>query len=234
MTDVRRLTKAGIHKFSVYLQACRDGGREPPPYALLTDHLTSEPCHVSVPFSQPAFSDRYHFGAWLLDALSPFDATALSRDAGIWSWIGLYFFDQTCPAQLDGKRVPGEDARHILPATYNYRKYYRHLAREAWLSVRVSGEAIEPLLQGRLDRRGDVLEQLSSRLELFGNPNVMATAVKLYVDSNGKPTKLANSKKGGSPRRLAALARQLALTYDLRSSSPNQVLGLLPAEFRKD
>jgi hypothetical protein len=233
MTEVRRLTKAGINKFSAYLQSCRDGGRESPPFNLLTDHLTSEPYPVSVSLARPAFADRYHFGRWLLDALSPIDATVLSRDAGIWSWIGLYYFDQTCPAHSDGKRVPGEDARHILPSTYNYRKYYRHLAREAWLSVRVSGEDIKPLLQGRLDRRGDVLEQLSSRLELFGNPKVMATAVKLYVDATGKPTKLANSKRGGSPRRLATLARQLAVTYDLRSSSPEQVLGLLPAEFGK-
>jgi hypothetical protein len=232
MTEVRRLTKAGTHRFAAYLQACREGEKAPPPFELLTDSLTSEPCPVSAPLSQPTFTDRYHFGAWLLDTLSPFDNTALSRDAGIWSWIGLYFFNQTCPAQADGRRVPGEDARHILPSTYNYRKYYRHLAREAWLSVRIGGETIKPLLQGRLDRRGDVLEQLSSRMELFGNPKVMATAVKLYIDAGGKPTKLANSKKGGSPRRLATLARQLAVTYDLRSSSPDQVLGLLPDEFR--
>jgi hypothetical protein len=59
----------------------------------------------------------------------------------------------------------------------------------------------------------------------------MEAAVKLYVDAAGKQKKLASSKKGGSPRRLAALARQLALTYDLRSSSADQVVGLLPAEF---
>lgn len=90
---------------------------------------------------------------------------------------------------------------------------------------------MRPLLAGRLDRRGDLLEQLSSRMELFGNPQIMAAAVQLYVDGTGKHTKLASSKGGGSPRRLATLVRQLALTYDLRTSSPGQLLGLLPKEF---
>ena len=231
MDEIRRLTPAGIHQFSAYLQSCREGGKDMPPVALLIDPLASEACSVEAPVSKPVFADRYEFGDWLIKALAAFDATALSRDAGVWSWLGLYFFEQTCPARPDGTRAPGEDARHILPATYNYRKYYRHLAREAWLSLRVSGHAIKPLLTGRLDRRGDLLEQLSSRLDLFGNPRIMEAAVRLYVDQAGKHTKLASAKGGGSPRRLATLARQLALTYDLRSSSPEQLLGLLPGEF---
>jgi hypothetical protein len=228
MNEVRRLTPVGVQRFSAYLQACREGGTDAPPFELLTDPLASEACATVAPVIQMEFADRYEFGEWLLDTLAPFDATALSRDAGLWSWIGLRFFDQTSPARPDGSRKPGEDARHILPATYNYRKYYRHLAREAWLSARMHGVAIRPLLLGRLDTRGDVLEQLSSRLELFGNPAMMAAAVRLYVDALGKPTKLAAGKKGGSPRRLATLARQLTLTYDLRSTSPDQLISLLP------
>lgn len=231
MSEVRRLTAAGVHKFSAYLQSCREGSKEEPPFYLLTDPLTSEACAISAPVAPKTFTDRFEFGQWLLEALSPFDPTALSREAGVWSWLGLYFFDQTCPVRADGTRAPGEDARHILPATYNYRKYYRHLAREAWLAVRMHGLAIRPLFLGRLDKRGDVLEQLSSRLELFGNPGIMAAAVKLYVDGSGKQTKLAAGKGGGSPRRLATLARQLTLTYDLRRTSPDQLIGLLPQEF---
>lgn len=231
MSEVRRLTAAGIHKFSAYLKSCRDGETGEPPFHLLTDPLTSEACEVAASLAPKAFADRHDFGEWLLDALAPFDPTALSRDAGVWSWIGLYFFDQTCPKREDGTRTPGEDARHILPATYNYRKYYRHLAREAWLAVRMHGDVIKPLFLGQLDKRGDVLEQLSSRLELFGNPRIMSAAVKLYVNASGKPTKLAAGKKGGSPRRLATLVRQLALTYDLRSTSSDQLIGLLPHEF---
>ena len=52
-----------------------------------------------------------------------------------------------------------------------------------WLAVRVNGESVRPLLAGRLDRRGELLEQLSSRMELFGNPQKMAAAVQLYVDA---------------------------------------------------
>jgi hypothetical protein len=228
MNEVRRLTPVGVQKFATYLQACREGGKGPAPFELLTDPLASEACDVSAPIISKTFESRHEFGQWLLETLAPFEATALSRDPGLWSWIGLRFLDQTAPPRGDGGRTPGEDARHILPSTYNYRKYYRHLAREAWLAVRMHGEAIRPLFLGSLDKRGDVLEQLSSRLELFGNPAMMAAAVRLYVDSSGKQTKLASGKKGGSPRRLATLARQLTLTYDLRSTSPDQLISLLP------
>src|SRR5436190_59403 len=98
MTKLRRLTPAGMHSFSEYLKSCRDGGTEAPPFNLLDDVLASEALQADVIVSRPSFEDRYAFGVWLLVALSPLDMTALSRDAGIWSWLGLFFFDQTCPA----------------------------------------------------------------------------------------------------------------------------------------
>lgn len=231
MTELRRLTNLGQTRFSEYLQSLRSGGTEPTPFHLLTDSLTSEELAVSVEIDPPLFADRYAAGEWLRGSLKSLDETGLSRDHGVWSWLGLLMFDQTCPLRPDGTRRPGEDARHILPNTYNYRKYYRHLLREAWLAVRISGDVVKPLLAGALDTRGDLLEQLSSRIELFGNPKIMAAAVRLYVDEKGKHTKLASSKAGGSPRRLATIVAQLKLTYDLRGSSADQVIGLLPGEF---
>ena len=230
MTELRRLTPHGETKFKEYLTKLRNGEAIPPPFHLLSDSISSAPIDISIQLEESAFKTRYDFGQGLLTTLSPLDTTSLSRDHGIWSWIGLHFFDQTCPSKSDGTRNPGEDARHILPAVYNYRKFYRHLAREAWLAVRLNGAIVKPLLAGGLDRRGDLLEQLSSRIELFGNTSVMAAAVELYINSDGKQSKLASAKDGGSPRRLATLVRQLKLTYDLRSSSAAQLVGLLPPE----
>ncbi len=234
MTEVRRLTPLGEAKFAEYLQALREGDAQAPPTHLLSDSLTSEALNDPTEIELQQFSDRFALGQWLLQSLSTLDATSLSRDHGIWSWLGLLLFDQTCPVRDDGSRKPGEDARHILSSTYNYRKYYRHLVRETWLAVRVNGEIVRPLLSGPLDARGDLLEQLSSRIELFGNPKVMAAAVKLYTSTDGKQTKLASSKGGGSPRRLATLVSQLKLTYDLRGSSADHLLHLLPGEFTRN
>lgn len=231
MPELRRLTNLGQSRFAEYLASLRAGSADPIPLHLLTDNLASEPLDPPVLIEPPTFENRYAAGEWLRSTLQPLDATSLSRDHGLWSWLGLLLFEQTCPLRPDGSRRPGEDARHILPAAYNYRKYYRHLLREAWLAVRISGDAVKPLLSGSLDTRGDLLEQLSSRIELFGNPRIMAAAVRLYVDAGGKQTKLASSKAGGSPRRLATIVAQLKLTYDLRGSSTDQVVALLPGEF---
>jgi hypothetical protein len=99
------------------------------------------------------------------------------------------------------------------------------------VAVRITGEVVKPLLARSLDTRGDLLEQLSFRIELFGHPRIMATAERLNIDDKGRPTKLASSKAGGSPRRLATIVAQLKLTYDLRGASADQVIGLLPREF---
>ncbi len=100
------------------------------------------------------------------------------------------------------------------------------------MAVRINGEVVKPLLARSLDTRGDLLEQLGFRIELFGHPRIMATAERLNIDDKGRPTKLASSKAGGSPRRLATIVAQLKLTYDLRGGgSADQVIGLLPREF---
>jgi hypothetical protein len=61
---------------------------------------------------------------------------------------------------------------------------------------------------------------------------LIAAARKLYTDRyTGLPKRGAGAKGRGSPRRLALIANQLALTYDIREMPVESFLKLLPSEF---
>lgn len=233
MSDrIRVLTDRGIAQFAAYLAALREGSTTPPPFHLLTDPEASGDAETQAEIDRPEFGSRYELGVYLVKALSVFDQRLVSRNFGLWTWLALYYFDQTCPALADGRRNPMEDARHILPATYNWRKYYRHLVREAWLAVRMNGEIVRPLLAVDLFVRGDLIEQLSSRQPIISNPVIMGAVRELYVGrETGRLRRGTAGKAGGSPRRLVQVLDQLNLTFDLRASSPSQVVSLLPKEF---
>jgi hypothetical protein len=64
-------------------------------------------------------------------------------------------------------------------------------------------------------------------------PTLIAVARRLYTDPRtGRQRRGAGAKGKGSPRRLALIANQLALTYDIHNMSVDQFLGILPGEFR--
>jgi hypothetical protein len=235
MSDrIRILTDGGIENFRTYLQALRDGSTDPAPIALLTDPATSRAAESEGYAEQRKFSSRYEFGSHLEKVLSRFDQHLLSRNHALWNWLALYYFDQTCPVFGDGRREPGQDARHILPTVYDWRSYYRHLAREAWLAVRINGETVKPLLAGDLSSRGDLIEQCTSRQTIISNPVIMGAICRLYVDpETGRPRRGTGGKAGGSPRRLSLVLQQLDMTFDLRASTTGQVVSLLPDEFER-
>lgn len=62
--------------------------------------------------------------------------------------------------------------------------------------------------------------------------HLVGAARRLYTDKfTGRPTRGAGAKGSGSPRRLALIANQLALTYDIRDMPTENFLRLLPEEF---
>lgn len=246
MTDlVRRLANPGIAAFAAYLGHLREGVGTSLPTHLLMDPTTSEsmPLPMEItrqPHGRP-FESRYEFGKYLKEVLQGQDRRQISRDFGMWTWLALYFLDQLCPAEADGTRKPIADEAYILASTFKYDSYYRHLVRTPWLAVCEHGEHSKVLLipAGRptgnpLAQRGELIEQLAARQNLFGTPSIIEAAARMYFDaSRGRPKRGAGGAGAGSPRRLALVVQQFELTYDLRACTADQFLGLLPREFAR-
>jgi hypothetical protein len=237
--DVRRLLPSGAERFREFIAAARGGSAVSPPVELLHDPATSEPLGVGVRIENRKFSDRYEFGSYLLDALAVLERRQISRDAGLWTWLALYFVDQLCPPRSDGTREPLSDQAYVLPEKYNFRTYYRHLVRTPWLVCADHGEYARVLLipasdpaESPLSVRGEIVEQLASRQAVLGSRTIIRAVHEMYFDPvRGRPRRGAAGQKGGSPRRLALVLQQLDLTFDLNACSESRVIELLPREF---
>lgn len=241
MSDmVRVLNGDGITLFAQFLTNARLGTAGDVPRQLLNDSRFSSPAAVEARVENRAFENRYIFGRYLYDVLGGVRRSVISRDHGLWTWLALYYFDTLCPAAADGSRKVLRQEAYVLPSRPDYARYYRHLVRTPWLAVALHGEAARVLLispgkpgASSLSRRGELIEQLASRQNIFGNGTIVSAADMLYFDpAAGRPRRGSGGAGPGSPRRLATVVDQLELTYDLRNCTPERFLALLPAEFR--
>jgi len=114
-----------VEAASQYLDQLKAAPTTPPPMWLLTDEVASEAVADVEVLDQP-FATRFDAANYLQELLSAANINKVDRDAGLWSWLTLLFFDQVCPLGKAGERDAGETARYI-PALDLSRRYYRHL-----------------------------------------------------------------------------------------------------------
>jgi hypothetical protein len=226
-------TNEGISAFSKWL---RSGAPGNVPDDLLIDPAFSIPLCETDLLVKERFPDRYSFGCRLAQLLSTFDSRAISYNRALWSWLAAWYFDQLCEINGSGQRILRKEYVYI---PNDERHYYRHLVRTPWYVVSQHGETAKFLLISRrsddpapLSRQSDLLDALAARQFVIASPTLVGAAQRLYTDRfTGRPTRGAGAKGSGSPRRLALIANQLALTYDIRDMPTENFLKLLPEEF---
>jgi len=234
MPAIRALNADGISRFSGYLAALRADPAKSPPTDLLTDGRYSDPFNPETTIEARSFDSAYEIGMYMVEALAGCEDRLISRNHGMWSWLALFYFDQLCKSDASGNRKPLEDAVYVLEERFSFRRYYRHAIRTPWMAVKEHGEYAKVLLltSGK-GIRTDINEQLGAYQHLFANKTIIASAYAMYFDATQqRPRRGAGGKGGGSARRLASIARQLELTYDLQECTPAKFLALLPREFK--
>jgi len=226
-------TSEGIAAFSKWL---RSGAPDNVPNDLLVDPVFSTPMCETELLTKERFPDRYSFGCRLVQLLSSFDSHTISYKRMLWSWLAAWYFDQLCESDGSGKRML---RREYVYVPQNERYYYRHLVRTPWYIVSQHGEAAKFLListrnddPAPLSRQSALLDALAARQFVIASTTLVGAARRLYTDKfTGRPTRGAGAKGSGSARRLALIANQLALTYDIRDMPTENFLRLLPDEF---
>lgn len=229
MATVRRLNDQGILRFQNWLS---EGAPDPVPDDLLESPTFSAALPAAATIEQSSFGTRLQFGEYLVARLKPLPASTIRFDAGLWDWLSLYYFDQLCPKDAAGNRQMRELVRYSLEL--KNRKWSRHLVRMSWMAVADHGSHARVLLGLPMTRHSDVLEQLAGQQETFGAKSVIAAADWLYWDEQDEGLKRGvQGKAEGTPRRLRKLMRQIRLTFDPHSMSADQLLALLPPEFKR-
>jgi hypothetical protein len=225
---LRSFTDAGLNEFSKWL---RSGAAGNIAQDLLIDDIFSKPMAQTELLAPRQFENRFQFGAHLVKLLSSFNSRDISFDRSLWAWLAAYYFEQLCPRGADGSRKLREENAYVPSEA---RIYYRHLVRTPWYLVGTHGEEAKFLLVSPLNQQSYLLDQLAARQYIIASPTLIAAAKRLYTNpQTGQPRYGAGAKGPGSPRRLALVANQLSLTFDIRGMPVEKFMGLLPQEFRR-
>lgn len=236
---LRRFNAAGLSEFKDVLDALRvgDANAEPRLAALLDDERSSEKVSPSLTLEARLFPDRLEFAEYVCRQLNGLDAGLVSGDAGLWSWMTVLYFDQVCPKALDGRRKVLETPHYVFKdggVRFDFRSSYRH---HLWLAWRVYSQnpthPAQALLRLPLSTHPEIVEQVAGRQEFLTIPCLLSAADLLYWDAANRKVRagVASKKSPATIRRLAMVAGQLDLTYDLHAMTGEELLGLLPAEF---
>ncbi|MBU2550904.1 MAG: hypothetical protein KKB20_21010 [Proteobacteria bacterium] len=229
---VRSFKSKGLESFRAYLNELRRRPLLTPPFEMLTDSRytieAAEPAEVQ----SQVFPSALEAGRYLGRALQALDPVGLEQDVGLWGWLSLFYFDQVCPFNRNGRRVPGEDCRHILDL--NFRFYHRHLLAGPFIIHRLHGPNAALLLCNPLHQTNKFNREFCSRQAFISNRGVVEAAGLLYFDpirGRVKRGAAGTGRKPGALFRFIDLVRQLDLTFDLYSMSGPRILDLLPEEF---
>ncbi len=231
---IRRLNDVGLQRMSAFLDSQTTDSPMTYPEELLTERESTEHVEPEVEVEQRLFVDRFEVGEYLNTKLGDACVENIERDRGIWAWLSLFYFDQLCPVGTQGRRKPGELARWI-PATGDFRKYYRHLLAgpfRIYRAHRDHPDRARVLLCTPPHSPGDIVEQLASRQEIVTNSAIIQVATCLYIDPDtGQPKRGAAGRGGGSARRLADVLNQFDMTWDLYAMTSQSIIELIPPEF---
>lgn len=237
---VRVLNDDGARLFREFVERAKAGSTEAAPRHLLADARTSAPFEPEVFVEDRSFGSRQEFGQYLTQALARAARRRISREAGLWNWLALFYFDQLCPPDGSGRRRVLDADHYVLEGRFAYTRYYRHLVRFAWFAVSAHGDDAKAMLAAAgkgaagIGQWGDMSEQLGGYQGIFGSRTVQIVAARLFLDEDGGVIRGAASRSGpGSVRRLATVLKQFSLTYDLRTAQPDAVIRLLPPEFER-
>ncbi len=233
--NIHRLNDQGIQAFKSFLESLGTDAPSRYPIALLTDEAFTEEVQESAQIEAQRFQRKYDAAQYLSSLLEASGFANIERDAGLWAWLALFFFEQLCPVGPSGKRRPGESARWFLNCSG--RRYYRHLLAGPTLIYRQHKDRPErtlALLCSPLHQTADVYLEIADSPFLISNPTVVEVTTLLYYDAEkGRVKKGVARDNPGGARRLGEVLSQFDCTWDLHSMTPEELLAILPREFDK-
>jgi hypothetical protein len=234
---LRRLTPSGVHEFAAYLTQLAIIPTLDPPTRLLVDTSSSEAVDGDQDLEERSFSSRFEAASYLDTKIAEAGIQNWERDAGLWSWMALFYFDQVCPKDHSGARAVKEQARYI-PQIDVSRRYYRHMLLGPVSMYRAHADHPDRLL-ALLSNPMHVATAETYRL-FIENPSLIAckaiveVATALYYDpKQGNVRRGAGSKDAGGCRRLIDFLQQIDCTFDLPELTKDRLTQMLPAEFRR-
>jgi hypothetical protein len=232
---LRQFNEQGIAAMRRFLAACRDDPTTPVPRHLLEDDALAQRVSPEIVVQPRHFPTRRDAAEYLTALLEPLPADEVARNAGLWTWLSLYYFDEVCPVR-DGQRRVKKQYYYVFEAT-NARRYYLHLLFIGWHARRVAHPFDRLFVNYPVSVLDQYTELVFQSLYLTRIPSIFEVLDRLYWDeARGKPRIGVLDPRKAAPgdlrNRFPIRIRQLEKTYDLVSLNADQLIELLGEEFQ--
>ena len=233
-TPLRRLTTAGITKAQAFLQHLRDNpdADRTPPQEILYGDCSRRFATPNVLVEPRTFSTRREAGEYLSSVLAPV-RNHVMNDAGVWSWLGMYFLTGTAPKALSPNNMTliFESGENTSNAGRSEQQKYRHYLWGSWRLYEQHGEKAAFLLDQAISSMDDLSQRTFGSRRVFTSVSIVEVILRLYT--NGRRKKRGYVHSAGGLRHLLHVLPQLELTYDVYGMEADAVLRILPAPFRR-
>lgn len=231
---LRQFNEAGVDAFQNYLSLARESPESLPPRELLEDPNLTAVINPTIEVSQIAFVSRTDAATYLSESLRPLPEEEVRNDAGLWTWLSLFYFDQVCPP-VRGKYTV-KNSYHYVFEPHNPRHFYRHLLFIGWRVIQIAPDHSRLYLNVPLSSLDKFTTEVMKRLYLTRIPCIFEVLDRVYWDPRRqRPIKgvvgTSTTRPGDLVHRLPIRIRQLERTYDLQSLTADQLLDLLGKEF---
>jgi hypothetical protein len=230
MTELRAFNSTGLNDFRAYLTQLKEEPSLVPPAKLLSDYRYSDLVTGDIKVEQRNFQTKLDFGRYFAQlANGHVPERVLRTSAGLWAWLVLFYFDQTCPVDGNGRRRVLRLEKYIASAEHIATGLDKHLLFFPWKMVTLHGNAAAWLLGGPLREDSKVVRELANSYRRNVSVPFVELAKSMYYDANkGKVKTGATTNKPGSLRRLDRVVNQLDLTYDVFGIEAASLATLLP------
>ena len=231
---VRRLVPEGLRRAREFLADMRERPTAPreAPRDLLYDERYSRPFQPDVWIERRSFRTRREAAEYFAPKFEPI-RYLVGDHAGVWSWLGMYYFADTVRAEDGTVRLSPLDETFVVhhEDTRSFQRRYRHYLWGAWRLNVTHGEGVAFLLDQELTTFGDLAERAFGSVRIFNSVGIIPLMLRLYT-ANGRQKRGFNRSSGGL-RHLVRVLEQLERTYDVYGMEPNALLTVLPGDFRR-
>ena len=231
---LRRLTPDGIERAYQFLADLHDDPSRAiePPSDLLHDERYAVPFVGEVEVERRSFRTRRDAAEYFEPLLKPI-AHLVADHAGVWSWLGMFYFPEIVRKDNGTVRLSPLDETFVIDrhTSRSYQLRYRHYLWGAWRLNEQHGESAAFLLNRELMQWGDIEERSFGSIRIFNSVGVVPLILRLYT--HGTQQKRGFNRSRGGLRHLVRVLVQLERTYDVYGMEPDALLKILPEEFRQ-